>query len=411
VALALLAAVSLWSTPAAAADPPPAPAASTDPPGAVDLTPSAGETSGYDDLAAAIDLVNRNPATAVVVFDATAPLVKRRVALSSPDCRRALSLIHDGFAKLMQPPADNLPVDLQRAHPDFSAYLVGRVLATEEIVYFADGRTGAAIDTFRQALLVPDVCLPDRDIDSAGIDVLARHMAQWSQPDCERMLSAVRDRIASNPEPGVAWMSVQRQEMLAGFDGLRAHWPEADSDSSPQGLSPSDAELFRRASAEWNSADHDPVAQERIVRQTRQVINAVYDRALERDPFGAEVDVPSGDAAADDDSPPGAFAAMIDHVLTPHIPETWRHAAQTEVLPLLVLGTHAAIRRYRWEYARLPASLADLKMPDITTDPCTGQLFDYAPTADGASYTITVRSTSGNVIDKYFIGPYLGTWK
>jgi hypothetical protein len=53
-----------------------------------------------------------------------------------------------------------------------------------------------------------------------------------------------------------------------------------------------------------------------------------------------------------------------------------------------MLGVHAAIRRYRWEYRRLPDSLEQLKLGAVAIDPFTGKPLAYRR-VDDRSYTLS----------------------
>ncbi len=52
-----------------------------------------------------------------------------------------------------------------------------------------------------------------------------------------------------------------------------------------------------------------------------------------------------------------------------------------------LLACHAALRRYRWEYEKLPPSLEVLNLGDLTTDPFTGQPLRYE--VSGKTYQLT----------------------
>ena len=52
-----------------------------------------------------------------------------------------------------------------------------------------------------------------------------------------------------------------------------------------------------------------------------------------------------------------------------------------------MLGVHAAIRKYLWEYGSLPRGLADLKLGRLAIDPFNGQPFDYKR-LEGTHYTL-----------------------
>jgi hypothetical protein len=53
---------------------------------------------------------------------------------------------------------------------------------------------------------------------------------------------------------------------------------------------------------------------------------------------------------------------------------------------LRLLAVHALIRRYRWEYNKLPNTLADLRADDLVIDPFTNSPLTYQ--RDGDRYTL-----------------------
>ena len=58
---------------------------------------------------------------------------------------------------------------------------------------------------------------------------------------------------------------------------------------------------------------------------------------------------------------------------------------------LRLLGVHAAIRAYKWEYNHLPQTLAELHLRDLALDPFTGDPLHYQN--NGASYDLFSRGS------------------
>jgi len=68
-----------------------------------------------------------------------------------------------------------------------------------------------------------------------------------------------------------------------------------------------------------------------------------------------------------------------------------------------LLGVHAAIHRFRWENNRLPASLAELKLTSLTTDPFTGAPLLYKVT--GIAYELSSAGSAAHSDGSAGIGP------
>jgi hypothetical protein len=388
----VLAAASAWALPAVAVADPPISGVPGDAAVASTVAPLPPGENGYDDVLAAGNLLTDNAALGAAFADG-ATLTQKRHALADPDCRRALALIRNGVAKQMQPPGA-FARDLVQFRQ------VGRLLTVEEYVLLADGRTAAAIDALRDDLYSADV-LREESLVSAlvanltgtgGISELARHEAQWSSADCEHILQLVRDRMTDDHDYLSVSMEAGRREELLLVDGFAAEpWSslyEFDSFIHPG------SDLMQQARA----LGSDPAGQAAFWEQVRRKVADSFDQAESQDPFGglkgAAVDAGSAPvltvASVQSPKPIGTLVdAMVRSLGYPDVAALRRLVAGRERVPLLLLGADAAVRRYRWEVGRLPATLDDLKMPELTTDPYTGMPFAYVVTTDGSGYTLT----------------------
>jgi type II secretory pathway pseudopilin PulG len=84
----------------------------------------------------------------------------------------------------------------------------------------------------------------------------------------------------------------------------------------------------------------------------------------------------------DEQDPSSAIVALLVPALQQALD---RHTQELATVQLL--ACHAAIRRYRWEHERLPASLPELEIGELIQDPFTGAPFKYQPM--GTRYRLT----------------------
>jgi hypothetical protein len=372
------------------------------------LFPNPTGENGYEDLVAAGDLLERrhNAAfLAAIAPDAT--LTQKRAALADPDCRHALMLVRTGLRKPMQSPRDPSQMRIDTPAPDVGMLrLIGWLLIVEQYVYLADGRTAAAVDSLRDSLQLGDAIrgeifmadVVDMEIKTSDMDAFTCHAAQWSCADCDHILQIVRDETAANPDPDTAAFAATKRVVLLHIDETAARLQNADWETAVQSVYGLGAPEYAGLRTQWRATVADAPAYAALWAQVRQRVSDAYDLAIAQGPYGrqpvaASVASPvraasNGEATAAAPSTASLADAIVD-AITPDPARSRSWLGNQSTVPLRLLGAHAAIRRYRWEHSRLPQTLADVKMSDLTTNPYTGEPLDYVPTADGSGYRLT----------------------
>jgi hypothetical protein len=150
-------------------------------------------------------------------------------------------------------------------------------------------------------------------------------------------------------------------EELWGLSGQEDKPDDKESRSARQLLS----ELKRLKAS-------SPEAYDALFTEVEQRLDQLYDRVLAewKKPAWERTDV----EAPDDASLAGRLASLRSPagVVSPAGIIYTREQAK-----IRLLACHAAIRRYRWEHDRLPASLVDLNLGELVIDPFTGQPLKY----------------------------------
>jgi len=360
--------------------------------------PNPSGQNGLEEIVAAADLVRDNAALdAAIAPDAT--LTLKRAALRDPNCRQALTLLRAGLAKPMAPPLPEndalAPGKIYRDLPLLRR--LGSLLAVEEYVLAADGRISAAINTLEDALRLTDAvrgenvsaALYAHLIDEEATVSLARHMGQWALPDCDRILGLVQTRLTATPELDKRLLERWRRSRLAGVDALEAMPVGAQSAAA---LNPNHEASLQAVAESWLALGPDPALRHAAFDSLRQRINASFDRAEAIDPYApAEPD----DNKAPSAGPASAFVEAYTRATLNDPTRLPRSLARMQVA-LRLLAVQAAIRRYRWEFGRLPLHLEDLRLGDLSTDPYSGSPYRYTVAADGASYTLASIGPQGN---------------
>ncbi|SRR5579884_556689 len=339
---------------------------------------------GYEALVEAARLIKTSKVLEAAT-DPSATLMQKRLALEDKPVAQALDLMDAWLSRPVNPEAE---LDLQS--DSFISAMGGvralaRALAVRQYVLLADGHVGEAIEVMRDGLRLGYAIenhsligwLVAQAIHQIVIRPFVEHLDQLSVRDCERLYGLVQDWLSA---PDLLPDALERERQSAilllrkateheGTGGLEQLFQEMeegaggalDEDSQKmlaqvQGLTPQGVqELIATTEASINAA----------YRQVQLALRTPYweqKRPLALNPDGAKPGNNLGTQLALTLRP--AFEGVVD-----------RHTSQQAMARLL--GCHAAIRRYRWEHNRLPATLAELKLGDMAVDPFSGQEFLY----------------------------------
>jgi hypothetical protein len=326
------------------------------------FTPLAREVSGQQNaatdpayvglLAAARRLATSQAIEKAIQPDAT--LTQKRAALDERPVQEALDALKKWLDSAGGPMAE-LRLDNNLVLTEAgNIRLLGRALAIQQYVALAGGRVGDAIDVTRDALRLGYFlqahslmsALIGYAIEITTIQQLGRHLDQLSLRDCSRLASLAQEWTRS---PSALAIALEREQQ-AGIAQLRM-----------QLATQNNAQEVARQEAALN----------RAYAQIQKRLQTPYWQLQEA----------KGDTAPDSNDAGSALAQTLLPIFTKAQDAYVRRVAFARML-----GCHAAIRRFRWENEKWPASLAELKLGEMARDPFTGQEFVYKATRN--KYTL-----------------------
>jgi hypothetical protein len=319
-----------------------------------------------------------------------ATLAQKRACLADRLCTQALDLIRCGLRKPVRSPRATIGVDTR--YPEAGRFRqLGQLLAVEQYVFLADGRTNAAIDSLRDGMnfgRAIQVAMPEiagfhgRKITQSLLEAFARHLDQLSAADCDHLLKVCREWLAA-PAPAAALLEVERQmdqEALARVraqpDLLLQWWPnEIVGAGAPETVI---AAMARQDLAGFRAVIAS--ASEQVDRHFQHALEQLRRPAWQRE----------STSLPPDRSPAGRLAGCL--CFADNTDRFLDSFTEEQALGQL-LGCHAAIRRYRWEYDRLPTSLQELTPGELAIDPFTGERLRY--TVRGREYDLSSAGRRG----------------
>lgn len=345
--------------------------------------------NGYEEWVRACDLIQNNKRVEDML-DPDATLTLKRRMLAEPDVQAALHLLHAGMSKPVHSP--RLTGDADDDDPLMSEYAVfrkmARLLYVELYVQFADGRIDAAIDTLddglrfgyrmqSNTLLSGLVGMSVRAVVTKGF---GHYLDQLSEYQCLRVRHIVEEMMAL-PSPVTFLLRSEEQKLMRTLDAKRA---------DPHDL----GEMFNgfRHEEDWDENTRrivmhlrsNPADLNVLVEQTKTRLSAYYDAVLNDLKLPPKMRKPITPIAGD----------TLDGLMFVRLAGNAEHAGRSydrADAVLRLLGVHAAIRAYKWEYNHLPQSLAELHLRDLALDPFTGDPLHYQN--NGATYDLFSRGS------------------
>jgi len=297
--------------------------------------------NGMEEILQAGDLLAESASFAALLAEPAPTLTMRRMALADPPVARAIELLRIGLAKPIETPmldAETMALPWGRLRN------LGRLVAHEMYVRFADGQTDRAHGCLRDGLNLAIAAqrgpliagLVGTAINALVVGAYSRHLDQLSARDCEKVVSIVTAWL-DTPDP---LADVLRHE--------RAYLINQGSKTLPD----------------------TPVHRDAIAVLVRR-LDAMADQ-IRLPPWQRKAPAP-----LQGEGPAVEVARRLD------IAEALVRTTETfqrEMGRVQVLGLHAAVRRFRWEFGRLPASLDELKPGRLGVDPFTGGPMRYRVT-------------------------------
>jgi hypothetical protein len=346
--------------------------------------------NGYEELVMAGDLLYHNAALDAAQEAGTTLTDKRRV-LADPDVQRALTLLHAGLEKRIYSPRKE--IDYDTTLPEYANFrALARLLGLEQYVLLADGQTGQAIQCLRDGLRLSAAARTDHlliselvgiAIDRIAILQIGKHLDQLNVQDCDVLLNIIHSWLETGYSPLPA-LNRERDAALKALDRARQD-PGRFMHMMTDGLDEAEAAQTQQQMA---SLAANPAALNQAVDGAAALVRAQYEAMV------ADISQPSWQWP-DWKEPTGKTPAdILYQMITPNYQSVLERFIMNSA-DLRLLGVHVAIRKYRWQYDRLPARLELLHEEQLTTDPFTGRPLVYHP--------------HGERYDLYSEGPYQRT--
>lgn len=312
-------------------------------------------------------------------------LAMKRTYLADPACRAALSLLRQGMRK---------PIAVSPAIEStfgWSARLraLSRLLSFSVHVGLADGDGSAVVNDVLGFLRFADTFKPfgtvagvtGGAIEQIVLAPLIRLRDCWSERGCTRLLTFATNR-ANAPDPAFAALASERVLSQKSWDGIKAKPEELESQF--EYLSENEDAVRAEISAERLRADDGLRA--RVWGEMNAAMTAYYDRAaaLLADPTKTMSLAPP----PDENQRFHEITRFLRQSLVSNEKFTVQQAVENRLVNQF-LAVHAAIRRYRWQYDRLPKTLEELGLAaNLVTDPFTKQPLLYEPEPTGTNYQL-----------------------
>jgi hypothetical protein len=341
------------------------------------LFPQPTGKNGYEDLVLAGQLTRHNRALDDIMAG-KGTLNDKRNVLAQPEIAHALALIHEGLRKPILSPRAGIPMDENTLYPDMMLMRqLARLLKIKQYVLLADGRTGEAIDCLWDGLRIGYLVQTDSlitglvgiAVDTIMLDATARHLEQMSVGDCDRLLKLVHAWLEA-PSPAEGVLTAERDMALRILQKHR---------SDPKSLQALLREIASKENPDVSAIGlfltDNPTATEGLIDQTTALVQEQYAQlfASLRQPYWERREFTLKD--------PDSLSGRLYHLLTADTGQVSERYARDRV-NVQLLGLQTALRRFRWEYERLPASLSELNDDRLTTDPFTGKPFVYRCNGD-----------------------------
>lgn len=341
--------------------------------------------NGYEDLVLAGDIVNASAAV-LRAEEGEATLKQMRDTIEEPDVDRALQMVRAGLDKQIRSPHDPDKSDEQTLLPEYAGFRrLARVMAMQEYVALADGRVQKAIDVMRDGLRLGYIVQNDFlisglvgiAIDTIALNRLAQHFNQMSLKDCIQVAAIAQEWLKLS-SPAEAVYNSEHRALLNTLNAWKNDPARARAEiagSEPSDPPTSEGEM---AAVELGIyVEAHPAQLSALIDQTEAIANVEHLALIQdvRRPAWQRKPYHKFESRAD-------MAHRLYSVVAANR-ELSLARFDLDRVQIQLLGVHGAIRRFRWENNRLPATLADLKLPDMIIDPFTGASLIYKSAGDG----------------------------
>lgn len=357
----------------------------------------------YEGLITASRLLSKNDALEKAT-NSTAGLFDKQAAMDDPKVREALRLLGQWLDQ-NQIPSVELSYTLDSFDPlfnQFGSFLqMSRTLEAKQYTQLAEGRVSDAIDTTRDGLRLAvslenhslGGCQEGFKIEDIVILPLADHLDQLAMPDCARLIRLSHDwektpnaiLFALNRERR-AW--TQATERLTGEDGKKIRTLLQQIPDTAAKPDTDEAKMLAQLKSLDDKTWLDLVKRTAVgidqifTKATQEMQSPIYKRGAP-EKFNQTKDIV------------GNIEGLMASAVTPQIQKMEVDYVKRQAFAHL-LGCHAAIRQFKWEYNRWPNSIEELKIAELAKDPFSGNPLVYKKDKDG----YTLESVGVPVYDK-----------
>ncbi|MFN3652709.1 MAG: hypothetical protein ACK47B_24285 [Armatimonadota bacterium] len=344
------------------------------------VIPNPTGENGYEELVLAGQMLKASPYAELL--GQNPPLSVKRKILADRTCQQALRLLRRGVEKPVLSPRQQ--VTFSTLLPELSLFRnLGRLLAVEQYVLLADGKTTEAVGEVRLCFRFAEAIQTDTIISGlVGVAIatvclqpMLDHLDQLSVRDLQALQAVCLEWLAK-PSPLVRLIEAERFSMRHCLAEMR-------DNARQKGLLAAFSELTPDSEEVRPYAGQIPATEEGLDRffgQVHQEMDRYYARTLEELKKPAWLrQIPDPEEGKD---LPGAVARAL---LTDFGTLDDRYTHEAAKVRLMVV--HTVIRRYRWEHDALPDSLEGLRLGELARDPFNGASLEYV--WRGSRYSLT----------------------
>lgn len=348
--------------------------------------------NGYEELVLAAETFRNSRHYAAVQRMEGLTLETKRALLDDKQVARALQLLRQGLQK---------PVFQPRQELTFATLLpelgpirdLAKLLAIQQYVYLADGRTSEALGIARLGIRLGRAVQMDTLVaglvgiamSTLCIQPLSQHLDQLSARDCAT-LSQICLEWLNQPNPQMALLAAEQRWMRTSLAALRDQVKQGDVAGAAKQLGLSDETL-----KEYQAfIPKDPAQVDVLFNQAIQRFEEHLQKVV------AELQKPAWERKLPGELKPEDAGGYLASFLIPSY-SLVNNRFTREQAQIQLLACHAAIRRYKWEHDRLPGSLEELRLGNLALDPYTGSPLRYQ--VKGQRYSLTAAGVEAQNSD------------
>jgi hypothetical protein len=354
--------------------------------------PNPTGNNGYEEIVRAGEILDAITEGYPTIRDFT--LAKKIAYIGKPECQEALRLAQQASTKPFSFPRHK---DLTYDFPYSSARAVSRLLGIVATVQLAKGQHDLALrtieDSFRLSYpLRSEALLPllvSYAMDMLALRTFVKMREVWTVRDCQHVQKLAEQQLAL-PDPLLQVIEKERADWLHTLQEWQndtemfAH-EVGITQGVPTEERPLETREQRQAQVYGDQLRLDANLRANVLSEMLTIVHSYYDQAiaLAQNPTRRmEIELPKSDTNLQ------PITNMLTDALFLGAKSTVQRGIESRLMVQL-MGVHAAIRRYRWEYERLPAKLGDLAIRSaFQRDPYTGKSLIYTVDSDASTYKL-----------------------